>query len=58
MAYPTHTVRGSMIHGKIVLVETLETEDLDGKISVRFVQVHQVDGNCTIAEAVASILVQ
>jgi hypothetical protein len=58
MAYPTHTVRGSMIHGKIVLVETLETKDLDGKITVRFVQVHQVDNNCTIAEAVAHVLMQ
>jgi hypothetical protein len=47
-----------MIHGKIVLVETLETKDLDGKVTVRFVQVHQVDNNCTIAEAVAHVLMQ
>jgi len=58
MAYPTHTVRGSVIHGKVVLVETLETADVDGQTTVRFVQVHQVDGNCTIAEAVARILTQ
>lgn len=58
MAHPTHIVRGSVIHGKVVLVETLETEDLDGRTTVRFVQVHQVDSNCTIAEAVTRILTQ